>query len=76
MAKFEIFLPIKGVSEFMPVDKQPNLTSGDMDNVRPRDVMDNRLRLGQRPALANLYTTALSTNSRPVVELLSITYVG
>jgi len=47
----EFILPVKGYSEAAAVDKSPPLTSGDMNNVRPTDVMERRLRIGQRPGL-------------------------
>ncbi len=43
--------PIKGVSRGLPVDKEPVTTSGYMNNVRPIDTLERRLRLGQRPGL-------------------------
>lgn len=47
----EFPLPIKGKSLGMPQDKQAPLTSGYLNNVRPRDVLENRVRIGQRPGL-------------------------
>jgi hypothetical protein len=38
MATVEFGMPVKGVSRGLPLDKEPPLTSGDMNNVRPRDV--------------------------------------
>ena len=47
----ELIPPIKGVSKGLPVDKEPPTTSGYMNNVRPVDVLERQLRLGQRPGL-------------------------
>jgi len=47
----ELSLPIKGVSKIFPVDKEENLFSGYMINVRPQDVLERRIRLGKRPGL-------------------------
>ena len=47
----ELTPPIKGVSKGLPVDKEPLTTSGYMNNVRPIDVLERQLRLGQRPPL-------------------------
>jgi len=47
----ELTPPIKGVSKGLPVDKEPLTTSGYMNNVRPVDVLERQLRLGQRPGL-------------------------
>lgn len=51
MPVIEIFLPIKGLFKGLAFDKNPNLTSGYMNNVRPRDTLENRIRIGQRPGL-------------------------
>jgi len=47
----EMTPPIRGLSKGLPVDKEAPLTSGYMNNVRPIDVLERRLRLGQRPGL-------------------------
>jgi len=47
----ELIPPIKGVSKGLPVDKEHPTTSGYMNNVRPVDSLERRLRLGQRPGL-------------------------
>jgi len=47
----ELPAPIKGISKGFPVDKEDSLHSGYMNNVRPTDVLENRIRLGQRPGL-------------------------
>ena len=44
----ELMPPIKGVSTGLPVDKESPITSGYMNNVRPTDVLENKIRLGQR----------------------------
>ncbi|KKM25047.1 hypothetical protein LCGC14_1598840, partial [marine sediment metagenome] len=43
----EMIPPIKGISKGLPVDKEPPTTSGYMNNVRPIDTLERRLRLGQ-----------------------------
>lgn len=47
----ELTPPIKGISKGLPVDKEHPTTSGYMNNVRPIDTLERRLRLGQRPGL-------------------------
>ena len=71
----EIFLPIKGIHKGTPVDKTPNLFSGDMENVRPRDVLENRLRIGQRPGLDKRFSQQISGTASPIVQLLTVTTV-
>lgn len=51
MSNINFPLPIKGVSYGMPVDSQPAATSGHMNNCRPIDVLEGRVRIGQRPGL-------------------------
>lgn len=47
----ELTTPICGISLGLPVDKESPATSGYCNNVRPTDVLENRIRLGQRPGL-------------------------
>lgn len=49
--KAEFRFPIKGEDTNNPVEKQPLLTSPYLENVRPWDVFEKRLRGGQRPAV-------------------------
>jgi len=62
-------LPIKGFSEGLPQSKQPALTSGYMNNVRPKDVLEKRMRLGQRPGLAKWSTDQIGSSTQPVVAM-------
>lgn len=47
----EFFLPIRGVSYGFSPDKAPPLTSHFMNNVRAVDVLEKRVRIGQRPGI-------------------------
>lgn len=47
----EMTPPIAGISKGLPVDKERPTTSGFMLNIRPVDVLEKQLRLGQRPGL-------------------------
>jgi len=49
--KIELHAPIKGIFKGFSSDKAPQLTSSYMNNVRPRDVLEGRMRIGQRPGL-------------------------
>jgi len=51
MATTELTPPVRGISKGFPVDKEPSTTSGYMNNVRPTDVLENKMRLGQRPGI-------------------------
>jgi len=43
--------PYKGVDKGRALCEQPEMTSPHMNNIRPYDVLDNRMRGGQRPGL-------------------------
>ena len=72
----EFPLPIKGVSYGLPVDKEQPTTSGYMNNVRPFDVLEGRLRLGQRPGLDKAYTQQIVSIAGPIVAICSVTIVA
>ena len=64
----ELCPPIKGISKGLPVDKEPPTTSGYMNNVRPVDVLETQLRLGQRPGLDKWGAgTQIGDSEQPVV---------
>lgn len=71
MAEFP--LPIKGIYYGFPVDKPPQSTSGYMNNVRAIDVLEGRVRLGQRPPLDKVYSEQIAGIAGPIVETFSIT---
>ncbi len=51
MANFRLTFPIKGINKSRIPEDQPERTSPDMNNVRPFDVLDERIRGGQRPGM-------------------------
>jgi hypothetical protein len=71
----EFLLPIRGKSLGMPQDKQPPLTSGYLNNVRPRDVLENRVRIGQRPGLDKWSADQIGSAEQPIVALTSVSSV-
>lgn len=71
----EIPLPLGGYSDGMSPDRQDQMTSGYMLNCRPRDVLEGRLRLGQRPGMAKAYSQQIGGDACPIVWLGSITTV-
>jgi hypothetical protein len=70
MATVEFGMPVK-----LPLDKEPPLTSGDMNNVRPRDVLENRIRMGQRPGLDKRYAQQIGGASASIVAMCDIIQV-
>ena len=70
-------LPIKGIHLGGSVEQGPAITSGHMSNVRARDVLENKVRIGQRPGLkkwgdGDLVGAAL----QPVVCIISVSSVA
>lgn len=51
MSQVRFNLPLQGIHKGGAVVQSPSLTSGYMNNVRVRDVLENRVRIGQRPGL-------------------------
>lgn len=47
----KLSFPFNGLDKGRSLSEQPEATSPEMNNVRPYDVLDNRMRGGQRPAL-------------------------
>ena len=43
--------PYEGIDKGRALNEQPQMTSPHMNNIRPYDVLDNRMRGGQRPGL-------------------------
>ena len=48
----EFGFPLQGKDANFAADFQPPMTSGNLNNVRPYDVLENRARGGTRPGLA------------------------
>ncbi len=76
MANIELSFPIQGKSEITAASKQPQLTSPYINNVRPQDVSERRIRGGQRPGLDKRYSQRIGGNANyPVIALLTVTRV-
>lgn len=72
----ELVPPIRGISKGLPVDKEPPTTSGYMNNVRPVDVLEKQLRLGQRPGLDKWSTDQIGDSEQPVVAMCIVAAVA
>jgi len=68
----EFLPPLKGINESAPLSRLPELTSADMNNVRPVDI-SKRLRIGQRPGQDKLYSQQITGETVPVIWVGSIT---
>jgi len=72
----EIILPVKGKSLGVPMDKQLAATTAYINNVRPRDVLENRVRIGQRPGLDKWGAgTQIGGIEQPVVAMCSVSSI-
>lgn len=73
MAYAEIPVPLQGFSEGMPVAAEKSANTGYANNVRPRDVLEKRFRIGQRPGMKKAYSQQIGGAASPIVWLGSIT---
>ena len=68
-------LPIKGLNKGLPVTVSPSEYSSYMNNVRPVDVLEGRLRIGQRPGLKKWTATQIGGVENPVVDMITVSTV-
>ena len=62
-------LPLGGLFKGFNPDTTEAKYSQDMNNVRPVDVLDDRVRLGQRPGLTRWCSQQIGGEARPIVEM-------
>jgi len=62
-------LPISGLHKGFAPEETPERFSPDMNNVRPVDVLEARIRLGQRPGLKKWAVANIGGDNQPIVEL-------
>ena len=66
-------VPVKGVSQGLPVGKEDPATSEYMNNVRPKDILERRIRIGQRPGWDKWSATQVGGVENPVVAMTFVT---
>lgn len=72
----ELLPPIKGLFKGSLTGHAPALTSEHMSNVRPVDVQEKRVRIGQRPGLAKWGNgTQVGAAEQPVVAMCFVSSV-
>jgi len=72
----EILPPIKGLFRGSLTGHAPELTSENMNNVRPVDVQEKRVRIGQRPGLDKWANgTLVGAAEQPVVAMTFVSSV-
>jgi len=70
-------LPLRGLNKGLSVAQTPSEYSSYMNNVRPRDVLEGKLRLGQRPGLKKWGSgTLIGSTNQPVVAMCSVSTVN
>ena len=76
MATKKLFFPLLGKNVNFAATTQPQFSTPRMNNVRIRDVLENRSRGGQRPAFAKAYNQQIGGSSnRPVTVMCQVTIV-
>jgi hypothetical protein len=68
-------IPIRGINRGLPVVSTPLEYTSSMNNVRAKDVLEGRMRIGQRPGLAKWSTTQIGGASQPVVFICTVSSV-
>ena len=72
----ELLPPIKGIFKGSLTGHAPELTSEVMNNVRPVDVQEKRVRIGQRPGLNKWGNgTQVGAAEQPVVAMVFVSSV-
>ncbi len=72
----ELLPPIKGLFQGSLTGHAPDLTSEYMNNVRPVDVQENRVRIGQRPGLDKWGNgTQVGAAEQPIVAMTFVNSV-
>jgi len=69
-------LPIKGISERLPVEDAEKLTTFYLMNVRAPGALERQIRLAQRPGQDKWSSTLVSgPRSSPIVEMTTVDVV-
>jgi len=71
----KIRFPYEGIDKGRALCEQPEMTVPHMNNMRPRDVLDNRMRGGQRPGLDKWSATQIGAAEQPVVCMVVVSSV-
>jgi len=69
-------LPIKGLNRGITVALTPTEYTTNINNVRPKDVLENRFRMGQRPGLKKWSTDRVGGDNQPVIEIVSVSSIS
>jgi len=72
----KLSFPVKGIHKGVAASSQPEMTSPDMLNVRPYDVLERKVRGGQRGGISKLYARQIGEVASPIVAICSVTVVS
>ncbi len=72
----QIGVPVKGINKGVPVAEVYQGYSIKMNNVRIRDVLAGRLRIGQRPGLGKWSATQVGGVENPIVDIISVSTIS
>jgi len=72
----KLSFPVKGIHKGVAASSQPEMTSPDMLNVRPYDVLERKVRGGQRPGQKKWGTGNQILATFPIVAICSATVVS
>jgi len=75
MPTIEFELPLRGVVQGLPSDKPTPKSSEYMNNVRVIDILERKVRIGQRPALDKWSTDQVGAAEQPVVAMCIVSTV-
>lgn len=76
MANIEFTPPVRGINKGLPADKSVPGSSEYMNNVRPVDVSEKRIRIGQRPGLDKWSTDQVGGALQPVVAMCTVSTIS
>jgi len=62
-------LPLSGIHEGFNPEDTPEKFSGYMNNVRPVDTLETRIRLGQRPGLKKWASQQIGGEAQAIIEM-------
>ncbi|KKN17995.1 hypothetical protein LCGC14_0960210 [marine sediment metagenome] len=72
----EVPAPIQGILKGLPSNEVMKNYSEYMNNCRPQDVLEKRIRMGQRPGLEKWGAgTQIGGSEQPIVALITVSSV-
>ena len=72
----KLALPYRGINKGSAVAMAPSEYSSNMNNVRPSDVLEKKIRMGQRPGLKKASDSQVGGTEQPVVWIGSVASVS